>query len=156
MCETVEERTPEMSGMGFPVWWHHHGTKMKLIAQGICNDLLIIQGSAAELVIGRIGALWSASWKVIHDPHTQVTGQAIFGNNDLLAAFGFMDRVGKLSKWLIDRYGGSAADQRKFIRYRDWLNIPCPGTGHDGDPNISIKIDDHIRKAVKELVYNCR
>lgn len=42
--------------------------------------------------------------------------------------------------------------QGAFIRYGNFLNIPSPGTGHDGDPNISILIDGPIRRAVRQLL----
>jgi hypothetical protein len=55
-------------------------------------------------------------------------------------------------EWLLDRYGGDSAAQGFYIRWRNCLNIPCPGTGHDGDPNISVTLSDDIKEAVRQLL----
>ena len=153
--ENKMTRKPEMGLIG-PDWCHHHCRKMELTAIGICKDYLILQGSAAELVISRKGGNWLVSWKVIQSLDAQTIGQTIFTSEDLSRAFDLTNDMGKHGEWLIDRYGGTTASQGKFIRYKNWLNIPCPGTAHDGDPNISIDIDEGIKKAVMDLVYHCR
>ena len=70
----------------------------------------------------------------------------------LKMAFGLSEESGKYGDWLIGRFGGESAEQGQFIRFENFLNIPCPGTGHDGDPNISIVLDDKIRDAVEHLL----
>lgn len=153
----MEERCPELDKRK-PVWWHHHATKMRVVAFGLCKDVLVIQGSVAELVITRKGASWLVTWKVVQGPEQHTIGQALFSDIDLLVAFGL--RLGidnsRCSRWLIERYGGTAARQGKYIRYKNHLNIPCPGTGHDGDPNISIDVDEGMQEAVRQLVCHCR
>jgi hypothetical protein len=152
----MEEKTPQMGRSG-PVWWHHHGIKMKLITTGICNDFFVLQGSAAELIVTRERTLWLVSWKIIQSPDEQTMGQVILSNGDFLVAFGFSNHnFAPESDWLVAQYGGTVAAQGKFIRYKNFLNIPCPGTGNDGDPNISINLDEEITKAAAQLVYHCR
>lgn len=152
----MEEKMPQMGRMG-PKWWHSHGTKMKLITTGICNEFFILQGSAAELIVTRKRTLWLVSWKVIQSPDEQTIGQVLFSNDDLLVAFGFSGyNFHPGSEWLIEQYGGTVARQGKYIRYKNFLNIPCPGTGNDGDPNISIELGEEIMKAAVQLVYHCR
>ena len=56
------------------------------------------------------------------------------------------------SQWLIKEYEADVAEQTLFIRKGNYLNIPCPGTAHDGDPNVSIELDDEIKEKVKELI----
>ena len=75
-----------------------------------------------------------------------------FTRDDVRSAFGLIDDSGKYGKWLIDRYGAEAAEQMKYIRWGNFLNIPCPGTGNYGDPNISIKINGDIQLTVAELI----
>ena|SRR3989344_2399057 len=154
----MEEKRPEFNLGGNPVWWHHHGIKMGIISQGLCNDYLVLQGSAAELRIEKHRTDWLLTWKIIHSLIRAASGIAVFTSDELLAAFGVNHAYTFLghSKWLIDRYGGTAACQGCFLRYQDWLNIPCPGTGNDGDPNISILLDEKIDKAVKDLIYRNR
>lgn len=152
---TVKEKHPEMNAVG-PIWWHHHGGKMKLLAVGLLNDILIIQASAAELVIRKRRTAWAVEWKIIQSQDEQTRGRAIFSNQELMAAFGATASMESHSEWLIQNHGGTVASQGKFIRYQEWLNIPCPGTGHDGDPNVSIGLDGKIEKAVWNLVFKNR
>jgi len=56
------------------------------------------------------------------------------------------------SLWLIERYGGTVAAQGEFFRCGSYLNIPHPGTGYQGDPNLSILLDYSIRLAVMQLL----
>ena len=95
-------------------------------------------------------------WTVRHagglvDPHTG--GLAELSSINLRKAFRLDDTMDdKLSLWLIERYGGTVAAQGEFIRWGKYLNIPGPGTGHDGDANISIFVSDEIRDAVAQLL----
>ena len=152
----MEEIQPEMREMGMPIWCHHHCGKMKLLAVGLFNDILIIQGSAAELVIRKRRTSWAVEWKIIYSPSEQTKGRTIFSDQQLMAAFGAISSTEGHSEWLIQRYGGTSASQGRFIRYQNWLNIPCPGTGHDGDPSISIELTDDIKKAVWKLAWENR
>jgi hypothetical protein len=149
----MEEKRPEFD-QGKPVWWNHHGTKMRLKAQGILNDFAIIQSSAAELIIKREKTYWRLEWRIGHGVEGMASGCAIFSNDDLLQAFGLLPIMGEYGEWLVARYGGTTASQFKYIRYQNWLNIPCPGTGHDGDPNVSIELNQEIKDAVKNLAYH--
>jgi len=142
----------------FPVWYHHHGMKMRVKELNKEKQTLIISGSAASVSIGRapIGfittAMWSVEWKIIWSPAEFTGGRIIFNSDELRAAFGLSDDSGEHGDWLIERFGGDSAEQGKYIRWKKFLNIPCPGTGHDGDPNVSIDIDEEMRNAVKQLL----
>ncbi len=151
-----EEKVPIMGMMGGPIWCHHHASKMQLMVTGLCNDFLILQGSAAELNITQRRNHWLVNWRIIQSSEAQTKGQVEFSDEELMSAFGLSDFLPNAAEWLIEQYGGTVAKQGKFIRFKEFLNIPCPGTGHDGDPNISIIIDEKMKKAVKELVYHCR
>lgn len=47
---------------------------------------------------------------------------------------------------------GAFASQKFFFRVGRFLNIPGPGIGHDGDPNISIELSDHLVEPVSQFV----
>lgn len=79
-------------------------------------------------------------------------GQVEMDSCQLAAAFGLSDESGDFGDWLIERYRADSAEQRLWIRYGNQLNIPGPGTGHDGDPNISIELDGDIKKAVVAII----
>lgn len=148
-----EKFTPKLKEMGIPVWCHHHATKMRLVAVGIFNDMLMIQGNAAEVMIMRSGNGWAVTWKVNHGGDSFVSGRTLFSYDNLWKAF-FYNPVIADESFLLERFGGTAASQGKFIRWKEWLNIPGPGIGHDGDPNVSIKLDDEMKKAVEQLLFH--
>ncbi len=144
--------------LGIPNWCHMHGSKMKIKEPHVSNSLLIITGSAASVKITRYGTIadkkWSVDWEVIQSRYDneKSSGRVIFSSDVLRAAFGLTNDSGDCGRWLINRYGADSAEQGKFIRWRNFLNIPCPGTGYDGDPNVSIHLDDEIKDAVRQLL----
>lgn len=71
------------------------------------------------------------------------------------AAFGLRDGwCPEGGSGLICAYGGEAAFQGQFIRWKEFLNIPGPGTGHDGDPNISLQLSGEIVEAARSFLAN--
>jgi hypothetical protein len=157
----MEKTVPELRN-GHPIWWHHHGSKIRFF--GLAKECLIINANAASLTIQKASLVlpdketlkndWFVDWSIFQcKPLQELTsGRRWFTTEDLRNAFGIANGSGKYGKWLIDRYGADAAEQMKYIRWGNYLNIPCPGTGNDGDPNISIEIDDEIKSAVTRLI----
>lgn len=157
----IVHKRPAFNWTG-PDWWHHHGIKMLLRPEESTSQHLVIRGSAAELHLTSSALLkqeliissplWRAWWKVRQSPNEWSEGRVLMGLDTVRAAFGFDDSSTPDSVWLIERYGGEAAAQGQFIRWKRYLNIPGPGTGNDGDPNISIELDKRIQQAVINLV----
>lgn len=139
---------------GKPIWWHHHGHKMKLRRSEILSCIILIEGSAARVLITKGDYKnWLIDWTITHSyPDIKVDGRTFMNNQELAGAFGLEDYIDGSSEWLIERFGGNATAQGKFIRWNEYLNIPCPGTGHDDDPNVSIEIDKDIKRAVRDLL----
>ena len=151
-------KCPDMH-MGHPDWWHHHGTKMRV--EELRPKLLVISGSAASVKIYPKAETedegWYVKWKVVFSVDCQVNGRTWMSTENLECAFGLSNREGgeywdAYRNWMIDRFGGECAYQGAFIRWRDYLNIPGPGMGHDGDPNVSIDLDAEINQAVQKLI----
>lgn len=148
--------------MGFPDWYHHHGWKMDLKGLDVAGCKLIIAGSAAEVIISstnqykerELESPWFVDWRVTECTPTEeiVRGRRRFRDDHLAAAFGLSDEQFYTTPWMLHRYQGTTAAQGLFIRYEDYLNIPGPGTGHDGDPNVSILLDEKIITAVGRLL----
>ncbi|MDP2630772.1 MAG: hypothetical protein Q8P56_05175 [Candidatus Uhrbacteria bacterium] len=157
---TAVRRTEPEIRIYCPIWFHHHGSKMKVVAFDEKECRLVIAGSAAKITIrpGRQiqegGDGWVVDWEVIqrvaYDEATR--GRRQFDSDELAAAFGLTGDSGDFGQWMIDQYGAHSAEQGKYIRWEDFLNIPCPGTGHDGDPNVSIHLDEKIKNAVRQLL----
>lgn len=145
---------PELNVWGNPEWFHHHGRKMRLTDIDLVGKSLFIEGSAASIKInqGPSSDKWMVRWTVILSQTERVSGSIIFKTNVLLSAFGLSNDSIYGGDWLLKRYGGACAEQHYYIRWYDCLNIPCPGTGHDGDPNISILLNEEIKEAIKKLL----
>lgn len=164
-------RTPENSAhirreptirMWHPDWWHVHGLKMEVSPkeEDRTNKRLVIKGSAAEVVISRKDDYnnqreWFVDWKVVQSQQEFSSGRTIYRERELSAAFEIdTNDVGEFPADILDRFGGDSASQGKYIRYKNFLNIPNPGTGHDGDPNVSIEIDGNMKLGVSRLLFD--
>jgi len=157
--KTAIPRTPTLES-GHPDWWHHHGAKVQAVGIDFNNKILMFNASAMRLIIWPTSILptmsdrsWLVEWHVIQSraSNESVQGRRLFSNDELAAAFGIIEESGDYGQWLIDRYGAESAEPGLFIRWRDCLNIPGPGTGHDGDSNVSIKLTPEIKEAVGKL-----
>jgi hypothetical protein len=141
-----------MGGIIGPEWFHHYGAKMNLVEHD--ENSVIIKSKVASLAVRRslVGSGYIIEWIIEHGPVAYARGNIWMNDSELASAFGLSDDIGEFGKWLIERFGGTTAAQGKFIRYNEYLNIPGPGTGHDGDPNISIILDDDIWGAIGHIL----
>ncbi|MBL7022215.1 hypothetical protein ISR92_02785 [Patescibacteria group bacterium] len=152
----MKTKKPELGVVGQPVWHHYHSRKMTVVEER--KDFLAISGSAAFIEIFLNPAAtsnlfkWFVRWKINQFVVMEVTGQRLFSDQDLKAAFGLSDVSGEHGEWIISRFGADVAEQTKYIRWKEYLNIPCPGTGGDGDPNVSVYLSEEIKWAVKNLL----
>jgi len=142
----------------YPAWWHHHGEKVQvksITIEGHYERALLLSGSAAHLTImpcRRTGRGWSVEWEIIDSAQETTRGVRSFSATQLQAAFGLSDQEDRFGDWLIKQYGADVASQGLYIRWETFLNIPGPGTGHDGDPNISIRITQEMQVAVQRIL----
>jgi len=137
-----------------PRWWHHHGGKLRIVTA--YESRIVLLASAAEVNIAkatdRVDAeRWSVDWHIVHNYHSgeDDRGRRLFTRDKLALAFGITKANG------CESLQDHAADREVygfFIGLGCFLNIPGPGTGHDGDPNVSILIDDELRQAVRKLL----
>jgi len=150
------EKEPEMAEFG-PIWWVSHGTKMRVVEDECGKNVLVIRGSAAEVKITKMPGTdsgWLIEYRIDHGGYCQSNGQVWMNESELAAAFRLRDDHENSKLWLIRRYGGTVAIQRLFIRYREFLNIPGPGTGYQGDSNVSIKLYPETILAVHKLILS--
>jgi hypothetical protein len=149
----IEEIRPEFgpSGIG-PKWWHPHGIKM-IMPKRQKRGHLIMESGAAHLEISKnSGGGCTADWKIRHTMSSVVNGSIFMTEKEFKQAFGISEQTDEFGDDILAEYGGSSARAGVFIRYQDWLNLPCPGTGHDGDPNISLKLTEEIKKEAKSFI----
>jgi hypothetical protein len=159
----IQQRVPKLE-CGWPIWWHHHGYKLAVKELDLEKHVLVLEASAANLTV-RKGSLidpeatgWYIDWEVVQCKPTQsgTKGRTWFNDEDLKAAFCLSDSTGKFGDWILERFGGDSANQGRYIRWKEYLNIPGPGTGHDGDSNISIYVDEDIQNAVHHLLSSVK
>lgn len=159
MRTMTRRRDPEIR-WSWPIWYHHHGSKMQVKLFEPQSQFLAISGSAADVIIRKASNMhpdakgWFVTWKVVQfrPDETGCRGRAWLGDEDLMSAFGLSDKLGDFGQWIIERFGADVAAQGKYIRWQNFLNIPCPGTGNDGDPNVSIYVTREIQNAVRQLL----
>ena len=142
----AEIQRNKFRGLPFlPSWYHHHGLKMQVREFHIRKGYLVIANNTASVIINRNREItdYRVSWQIIHSmPDNEVaTGFLTFSSNDLFIAFGLMNENGLEQKC-----------EGKYFRFKNYLNIPYPGTGNNGDPNISIYLSNEIKEAVRKFI----
>jgi hypothetical protein len=140
-----------------PSWWHHHGIKMRLSNLSKLEEgLLVIEtGSCARLKVEKHehmdGHFWLVHWTIDFSLIESVKGEIAMSDDTLASAFGLLEIKPEYS-WMTKRFMAESCKQGKFIRVENYVNIPGPGTGHDGDPNISIFLDQEMKDAVEKMI----
>lgn len=152
-------RTPEFRyPFEVPVWFHMHGSKMRPEAIDLESKHLVIKASAAEVIIfphPRRPQSWAIDYGIVHWASMSYSqGRVAMETEVLRAAFLGEDdpNNNQHGQAILYGFGGDAAEQGAYVRWGDFLSIPGPGTGHDGDPNVSIWVDEDIQAAVRELL----
>jgi hypothetical protein len=155
-ANTLPRHRPEFE-LYHPNWWCERGDKIEVTS--LENNQLILEGSAAKLVISPWNDppyIWKIEWEIVNLRDQEWSrGQTMWTIEMLQAAFGLKEGItGDFGDWIIERFGAESAEQGEFIRWETFLNIPGPGTGHQGDANISIRITEEIREAVRRLLLD--
>lgn len=135
-----------------PTWWSPKGDKMQVTSRDIKKGTLeISNGNVAKLRIRSLtGQKWRVSW-TIHQVSGQVFGYFHADRQMLEVAF-LVTIIVPEKMQNESRFEGQAFVQGSFIRCGRWLNIPHPGTGSQGDPNISIFVSNEMRDAVEDYL----
>ena len=148
-------KMPVIVRPGIPEWWNQHGHKAQVTHSYKEIKTLTISSTAMSVDINqhpKKKGLWRVRWRIDYSMSEMTRGEVYFSSEELESAFGLSEKSGESGNWLIERFGGDVAGQGKFIRWKDFLNLPCPGTGHDGDPNVSIFLDDKMKECVRGLL----
>lgn len=138
-----------------PRWWHSHGNKLRL-TDGIARQWQTIESSAAKLIVTRYKSVWRLQWQISH-AGAKSQGEATVSTIGLKLMFGLQVSRKDLATsmpchWMVEDYGAEFGSQRLFIRWGRYLNLPHPGTRHDGDPNLSLYVTEEIQEAIWALI----
>jgi hypothetical protein len=133
-----------------PAWWHLHGGKMEFDEkESREGSTVVFRASAAKITIRLInGDKFEVTYWINNGWRGEINGLINMDRKALEAAFGLKDEMEDSSVGTIKKYGATVARQGIFIRWKEFLNIPSPGTGSDGDPNVSVFITDEIKEAI--------
>src|SRR3989344_773371 len=160
MKQFTEVRVPGTSQS----WWSAKGIDMKVngvvLERGKHTIVNIAIGSAASVSIFQCGSQrgdFEVQYHIKHCDGSHSAGNIIMDRADLARAFGLVNGFGHGFS-----HGGAAlremgyeldaASQGKYVRLGDYLNIPHPGTGLVGDPNVSVQIKAEMKSAVQSLL----
>lgn len=147
-------RSYQLTAEGHPIWYCGKGSRMFVASFDKSNNILTLgHDKIAHLTIRLHNTEgWLLSWYIRHSIETEVRGCTWMSDDELKAAFGITDETSLSDDRLKIRFGADSVVHGRYIRWQKYLNIPGPGTGHAGDPNISIEIDESIKSAVRQLL----
>lgn len=140
--------TAEGIQSGHPDWFHPYGASMKVKRQG--TRFLVLASDTASLRISLRRNDWLVEWTIGYHDAT-ASGATVMSQEELRAAFGLSNYTSIWSRWMLQRWECDTAAEGKHIRSRNCLNVPGPGTGHEGDPNTSVFLTNEIRVAIDTL-----
>jgi len=131
---------------------------MKLVSFSQISSRLTIEGLKAQLQIMRLATHesgWRVDWKIQHPPNeyqAHVVGRVLLNSKELSAAFDLSDGPNYFKRDLHGGYKAESGKPGKYIRWKNYLNIPDPGTGFNGSPSISIYITKEMQSSVSKLI----
>lgn len=146
MVETARRRVPALVGDLYPKWYHPRGDKVRVENLDMRRHVLELGSRAVQVRITRMVSTsnerWIVEWKIRFSQRLDYSQGRLVMSRQLLRRIFGLDGNGEQerSTWLLDRYGADAGEPGFFLRWGDYVNIPGPGTGHDGDANVSIEI----------------
>jgi hypothetical protein len=143
-----------------PAWWHPHGFKMGLQEinprVNANHAFLRIGTGVAQVEVaaddGGRTMSFSVHWTLIHS-RGRVSGTVYMLGDILTAAFGLTDVTSPDSESFVAKYKATAGAHGIFLRRGNYLSLPCPGTGSDGDPNVSLYLSPEIKAAIEKGEY---
>jgi hypothetical protein len=140
-----------------PVWWNQRGAHMRL--DRVDPTRLVIQNESktAQLTINPTLDKWRVSLRLQHGPGWQMATTLLLSTEEVRAAFALSNTPteGTAALQHICKFSGGECDTGefgKFVRWDYFLNLPCAGTGEDGDPNLSLYLSPEIVAAVDQFL----
>ncbi len=130
-----------------PHWWNGHGYKTELLDKAVVPGALLVIGKPESdlakfwVSYNPHGPGFNAYWWVDHG-NGNVRGHMVMPYDVLRRAFGLA----------VTGLASEDHEDGMFTRRGDWLNIPCKGSGDFGDPNLSIMVNEGMRREVKKLL----
>lgn len=152
----MEEGKLEKTCGDAPVWWHPDGVRMRPLS-GYQEHKLQIFSDRAVLAISpdedsHEHGIWFLAWRITRTSALSIEVKLKIPEEILRRAFALDRGPHGSDEWLLKHYGADSAARGYYIRAGNYLNIPGPGTGRDGDPNVSILLDEDIQELLRGLL----
>lgn len=128
-----------------PNWFHPHGMKLGSGEVELMEDSskVLIETSAARLVIRRTrgvcGIYWLVNYRITFEFDSWIERNLVFSTEQLSNAF------------LLEN-SSIQSEEGYFFREGRHLNLTAPGTGRDGDPNLSLYLSDDFVQILSTLI----
>ena len=139
-----------------PSWAHYASARVYIVFNRQGKKCLTISSGSCHLKIRPIGdgkRKWEVRWIMFDKgPGNEVYGTRIFNPVELATAFDLHRDLVKTDDLFTAHYNAEYGIPGKFIRKGQFLCIPCPGTGVDGDPNMSIFLFPFIKQNITEFI----
>jgi len=139
-----------------PVWWHPNGMRMRPLSDLQRHSLQIVSDRATLTISPdkepHKHRVWVLAFEINRVTAFSLKTQLKIPEKTLCLAFALRDDPDSSDEWLTGHYGADSAIPGYYIRSGDYLNIPGPGTGRDGDSNLSILLDNDIRALLEQLL----
>lgn len=133
-----------------PSWYHCNGGKISQIGINSANSptrkVLILGSKTVGIKIHRDpqGTGYLIKYEIHHPSDTPTTwGKISMSEIEIQKAFGLSGECNGEDEQMVPE---------KFIRQGRYLSIPGPGTGNDGDPNVSIYLDEALVSNVRAFL----
>lgn len=132
-----------------PSWYHYNGVKISQIGINSANSptrkVLILGSKTVGIKIHRDPqGGYLIKYEIHHPSDTPTTwGKISMSEIEIQKAFGLSGKCNGEDEQQIPG---------KYIKHGRYLNIPGPGTGKDGDPNISIYLDEALVSNVRAFL----
>lgn len=157
--EKLESVADKLVGtaIGMPKWVHPHSVKVEFDKdKSVRTRTIRFESKVVSVTISRLRPYsWHVAYRIAQ-PWGFTESSVSLHTAELLCALNIDDSAGiagtEESKWWQTAYGSDVCVPGKFIRQGNWLNIPCPGTGVDGDPNLSIFLDEGDKKHFRNII----
>ena len=150
----MDESMPRLRN-GVPVWFNP-GTEVARIQEGSDESRLVLVGDSGRVVIERPpdkDRFWLLRWSLSYtEPYAVFTGRLLIHELEMFSTFALQDFRPNESHDLLREFGGSSAVVGVYIRWGRFLSIPGPGSGFLGDPNLSIRVTEGMRRHVQILL----
>jgi len=135
-----------------PEWWNASGGANYVSSTTVMPGEITITTGSCHLKVTRAGRV---RWLMFGKGGRQrngVQGIRTFKKEELLTALDKTDHKGLTDEIYAKRFSAELALPGLFIRSGNFLNIPGPGTGYDGDANISIYLNEALRASLTRFL----